>query len=374
MRAAILAPSGAAERKGRRRAALLLEVVIALTILVAAMGVLGAQLASGLQMITYSEDQLRVAELTERILNFVELDPETQQRVAEGGELGTEDKFGDEAPGYFWRVRVEPADRDNEEYADLNLVTVEVLHQKDPELVESIDGAEVVRHIAYLKAKPASVNLESLGLDQLGTLDPNGQGGLDGLGLPDELTALIPQLEALLSGYAGGDIPIQQLMSQIDEAQLATLLPLIQSLLENNGAGLEGLSGLAGQLQGGDLAGLLQGGVGGGAPGGGGPGAGPGGRRGGALGRLPGAGRGGESGLPGGGPEGDGPGGRGAGRGGDAGMGPPGGGAGGGPGGRGPGGGPGGRGPGRGGNPGGGMTIEDLIRIRDEMRAQEGGG
>ena len=45
----------------RLRAALLLEVVIALAVLVTAMGLLAAQLAGGLNMTTYSQGLRRIA-------------------------------------------------------------------------------------------------------------------------------------------------------------------------------------------------------------------------------------------------------------------------------------------------------------------------
>ena len=58
----------------RQRAALLLEVVIALTILVAAMGMLGAQLSGGLKITENARQQTRAAQLADRIMALIELD------------------------------------------------------------------------------------------------------------------------------------------------------------------------------------------------------------------------------------------------------------------------------------------------------------
>ena len=142
----------------RLRAALLLEVVIALAVLVTAMGLLAAQLAGGLNMTTYSEEQLRAALLADRIVNLVQLDPQMQQQL--GDQEVVEDRFGDDQPGYFWRVTTEPVDREHPD--DLKLITIEVLYQADPQRQDNIGGlsdAKMVRKLALLKAKPGSLDL-----------------------------------------------------------------------------------------------------------------------------------------------------------------------------------------------------------------------
>ena len=262
-----------------RRAGVLLEVVIALTVLVTAMGLLSAQVVSGLNMTTYAEDQLRVSQLMDRILALTELDPNVQQRVLEAGLEPVTDQFGKQYPGYFWRVQVEPADPDDPNQ-ELGLVTVAVLHQPDREHADSQDGAQVMRTVAFLKAKPASIDLTQLGLDS---------SGLTQAGLPAELAAKLPELLSLLGGFESSTVSIQQIMATLDPQTLQTIMPMLQTLLAQAGGGelptsAEDLTALLGQLgaaggglprapAGGTPAAVAPGGVPGAAPpGGGGPG------------------------------------------------------------------------------------------------------
>ena len=59
-----------------RRAALLLEIIVALTIMVSAMAFVGAQLIGGLRMVAYADQQARAGELADRMLAILELDTE----------------------------------------------------------------------------------------------------------------------------------------------------------------------------------------------------------------------------------------------------------------------------------------------------------
>src|SRR5262245_14831444 len=88
-----------------RRAALLLEVVVALTILVALLGVLSEQLVSGLKMVSNGEEQTRASQLADRIMALLEIDPTTMQRVFVDQQ--SDGEFGDDYPGWYWRVLVE---------------------------------------------------------------------------------------------------------------------------------------------------------------------------------------------------------------------------------------------------------------------------
>jgi hypothetical protein len=226
-----------------RRAGVLLEVVIALTVLVTAMGLLSAQVVSGLNMTTYAEDQLRVSQLMDRILALTELDPNVQQRVLEAGLEPVTDQFGKQYPGYFWQVQVEPADPDDPNQ-ELGLVTVAVLHQPDREHADSLDGAQVMRTVAFLKAKPASIDLTQLGLDA---------NGLTQAGLPAELAAQLPELLSLLGGFESSTVSIQQIMATLDPQTLQTIMPMLQTLLAQAGGGelptsAEDLTALLGQL------------------------------------------------------------------------------------------------------------------------------
>lgn len=357
-----------------RRAALLLEVVIALTVMVAAMGFLCAQLAGGMNMTTLAEEQFRATQLTDRMLALVQFDPDIQRRIAE--EQLVEDDFsyddgGNAYPGWFWRVTLTPVEPDME---DIGLVTIEILHQRDAAHPESLEGAAVVRQVALLKAAPAQIDLVA-------------DGGLTEAAA-EQLRQTIP-----IPDFDPRAMDFQKLMSMNQEDMLG-LASAVMGLAGQAGAGSD-LSGFLSLLR--NMGMQANEMPGGGNPFGGGelppgseeiverireamaeqgvspPGgvqAGPRAGRGPGRGAMPGGGtmpppggftpggprgnRGGAPGGPGGGPA---PGGRPGNRGGA------------------PGGGGGGRpGIGQGSGPDGSYTLEDLIRMRDEYERNKGGG
>ncbi len=253
-------PRRSATRNLSQPAALLLEVVVALAVLVAAMGLLGAQLAGGLNMTAYSEEQLRASLLADRIVALVQLDPDMQRQLAEQDDF--EDRFGDEYPGYFWHILTAPLDRDKPD--DMKLVTVEVLYQPDKELQDSTSGinsALVLRHLAFFKGKPGTINL----VEQAGLSDE----------AAEELRQAIP-----IPGFDPSAIDVQQLMAMLTPDQINQLLPMLMPLLQQiAGGNLSDLAGLAEQISGAlgpdamggmsaeDLTNMIQQAVGGAAPG-----------------------------------------------------------------------------------------------------------
>lgn len=265
-----------------RRASLLLEVVVAMTVLVSAMGLLGAQLSSGLNMTSYARDQLAASQIADRILALIEFDPETQERLFDGEQEEFEEEFGenedeyalwrvkDQFPGYFWRVTVMPLEPDEPD-PEIKQVVVEILHQRNPEDYDSLDGARLVRKLAFLRARPTTIKTEELGLDQL---DPT---ALDGLGLPPEVSGLLPDLISQLSMFETADgIDLQQLISMVDPELLREYMPIIQALLAQQGGGIpadwqqrvqDGVNQLSGQIGEGGVADQIRDAVdGGGAP------------------------------------------------------------------------------------------------------------
>ena len=241
--------------RGPRRGALLLEVVVALSIMVFALGMLGGQLVAGMRMIQSVDEQTRAIQLTDRILALLELDPETIARIGE--EETADGDFGDQFPGWFWRVQLEPTDIER-----LGLVTVEVLHQTDPDRQESMDDARIARTLHMLKAAPQPIDLAAdfgFSEEQLTQL-------AETVPIPDfDPTALDPQLIAAM----------------ITPETLIELLPVFLPLIQQMTGGQ-----LPADISPEDIAGLLSGQFGGGLPGdpsgGGGPGAGGGGGPGGA--------------------------------------------------------------------------------------------
>lgn len=198
-----------------RRAVLLLEVVVALAILVTAMGLLGAQLVGGMKMTAYSDEQTKASQLADRILALLELDPDTVQRLTD--EQQSDGDFGKAHPRWFWRITVEPLP----DVEGVGQLIVQVLHQPDEENSESIDGAKVVRELRMLKAPPGRVDLAAdFGLEQeavdalAGSLPIPGlnPSALDPLALaslpPEQLLALLPQLLPLLQQFfPGANLP-----------------------------------------------------------------------------------------------------------------------------------------------------------------------
>lgn len=254
-------------RPRARRAVLLLEVVVALAILVTAMGLLGAQLVGGMKMTAYSDEQTKASQLADRILALLELDPDTVQRLTD--EQRSDGDFGKAWPGWFWRINVEPLP-DVEGVGEL---VVQVLYQEDKDNVDSIEGAKVVRELHMLKAPPGRVDLAAdFGLEQeavdalTGVLPIPGvdSGAIDPLALaslpPEQLLQLLPQLLPLLQQF----FPGVNLPSDLSPEGLTDLLGQLQGGGANNG----GDNG-DGQGQGGGRPGGFPGGLPGGLGGGG---------------------------------------------------------------------------------------------------------
>lgn len=243
--------------KNKRRpfGVLLLEVLVALTIMIGVLGVLSGQLMSGLKMVALGEERTRASQLADRILALLELDPDTAQRIL--ADLDTDGEFGEELPGWFWRVTVEPTD-----VSGLGHVTIEILHQSDLTKKGDIESARVVRSLHVLKAEPACVDLvRDFGIDEeqaemlAGTLpipgvdvhclDPHAIVALP----PEQLLTLMPMLAPFLTQFMGGG---------------SGGIPGIGDLAGLLGGGGGDLSGLLGGGAGGDLGGLLAGGGAGG--------------------------------------------------------------------------------------------------------------
>jgi|GEM_PF-1900978 len=228
--------AGAAALKRGGRAALLLEVLVALTILVTAMGLLAAQLVNGLNMTDYAERQFRAGLLADRVLALVQLDPALKRLMNESEEF--EFEFTDEnplgypladMPGYFWRVRHEPVNR--EEQDKLRLVRIQVLRQREDASLASKGDAEVVRELAFLRAAPATVNLVAEA------------------GLSEDAAAQL-QSAIPLGGFDPHAVDFQELMAALDRDTLALLMPLLQPLLGRLAGGRlpAGMAGLGDQL------------------------------------------------------------------------------------------------------------------------------
>ncbi len=194
------------------RAVLLLEVVVALAVMVSAMGLLGAQLVGGIKMTMYAEEQTRATQLADRMLAVLELDPNTLQRFFEDREIDGD--FDEQYVGWFWRATVEELPDDE----NLGRVTIEILHQRGYDSREDIEDAQVVRTLHMLKANPGRIDLaEDFGIPEehletlrevMPDLDP---AALDPLALvsldPETLLELLPVILPLLQQFGMDKLP-----------------------------------------------------------------------------------------------------------------------------------------------------------------------
>lgn len=203
-----------------RRAALILEVIIALTVFVLASGLLAAELVNGMQLTGRADAQMRANQLADRMLALLELDPNLTAQLSQ--ELQTHGDFGKSYPRWFWRATVEPL----QNVDGLGLVSLELLYQGDPNDPENYETAGVVRHLHVLKAAPGRVDLaKDFGVDQEAVdalsqslpiagidptaLDPQAIAALD----PQTLLAILPTLMQLLPQLSGGNFSPDMLAS-----------------------------------------------------------------------------------------------------------------------------------------------------------------
>jgi hypothetical protein len=230
-----------------RRAALLLEVVVALTILVAAMGILGAQLVGGLRITAQADEQARASQLADRILSLLSLDPAILQKFLEDprqkGDFGEE-----EMPGWFWEAVIEPSGVEG-----LGRIQIDILYQDDARDRKNREGARIVKTVHLLKAAPKGIDLAAdFGFTQEQI---------------DQLAGNIP-----IPDFDPSNLNPQALAQLITPETLMDLLPAMLPLIQQLGGGAlpEGVSpeDLLGMLSGGGLPG---GGGGGGSGDGGGP-------------------------------------------------------------------------------------------------------
>jgi hypothetical protein len=231
---------------------LLLEVVVALTIMVAAMGILGAQLASGIRMTQEAEQQTRAAQLTDRMLALLELDPNTVARFVT--ERQADGDFGEQHPEWFWRAYAEELEETEEleEQRRLSRVTIEILHQPGVGEDADIEEARIVRRVHMLKAAPAMIDLA------------------DDFGVPADKVETITELIAGIAPDAineNGEIDLRVLMQYTGAEDLFALLPMLAGMTDGGfgGGDLAGLLGGQG-LSGDAIGSFLESGVGGAIP------------------------------------------------------------------------------------------------------------
>ncbi len=264
----------------RRRAAMLLEVLISVAILVLAISTIGGQVGESLRSAEYTNDLNRAVMLTESVLSEMDLIMDEEDRLIDlDGEEG-EGTFGERYPGFGWRIKREPTEIEN-----LDLVTVQIL--RGSEESESVEDWKVLHSAYVLKLTPgvATIGLSGFGLseEQLTALnsgdygtgswsvDTSGTGGMDASAaagsMMDELLNFLPEpLRDPFQRFAAGeDVPPEDFKAAIGELTVDDLLglaamPQLLSMLGGDMSGLSQLTGGSGGL--GDLKKAMQGGGG----------------------------------------------------------------------------------------------------------------
>lgn len=144
-----------------RRGAILLEVVVSLGLLVAAMAVIGYQISTSLNMAQATDLRTRTLLLVDS--KMAELDAGVLNPSWAGDDL--RGYFGIAYPGYSWRMRVKPA-----EITNLYLVALDIgfnerqVNQQvdNPDLEIHIDDpdTQILRTVYRLVPKPADVSVQ----------------------------------------------------------------------------------------------------------------------------------------------------------------------------------------------------------------------
>lgn len=242
------------QRRFQETAALLLEVVVALALMIASLAILGAQLRSGILTMRTAEEMNRGVALVDRLMALMELDLELQARLFEDQER--EGDFGDQYPGYFWELELEPLeiteledeeilDADEDELPALFRMDITILYdppdEDDP--LGSFEEARDLYTVHMIRATPPQIDLT------------------EDFGIAAEQ---VEQLQQILPDFDPQQFNPQALITQLslmveeDPASLLALAPMIQQLMQQfapeggtgNQEGLAALQSLLGQNSG----------------------------------------------------------------------------------------------------------------------------
>lgn len=135
----------------RRRAAMLLEIVLALTLLFISMAIIGIQINTSVNLGYRSERKTQALMLAEAKLAQLDTGVITLDREIDGD-------FGKSFPGYFWRFYFEE-DEDVENLWDVKLEILYGPYESDLEPGD-IDDATVITTLHTMRPTPATLNLQ----------------------------------------------------------------------------------------------------------------------------------------------------------------------------------------------------------------------
>ncbi len=141
----------------RRRGALLLEVILALTILFMGMAVIGIQLQTSIATGHENERMTQALMLAEAKLGQLDAGAINLQREM-GSDGVLEGDFGKSFPGYFYRFTIEP----HKNLEDIFEVTTEILSGPYEDDLEpgDIEDAQVMVTLYSFRPTPATLNLQ----------------------------------------------------------------------------------------------------------------------------------------------------------------------------------------------------------------------
>ena len=194
----------------RRRGALLLEVILALTILFMGMSIIGIQLQTSIKIGYDNERRTQALLLAEAKL--AQLDSGAINLEREMGADGVmEGDFGKSFPGYFFRFTMV----EHDDLEDIFEVTTEILYGPPEEDLEpgDIEDAEAVLMLYSFRATPPTLNLQR------------------DFGVTDE------KIEELAASLPPDLDPLDFSPAAFAEMDLETLLELMPLLLEIFGQG-----------------------------------------------------------------------------------------------------------------------------------------
>ncbi len=203
-------PQSAIRNLHRRRGALLLEVILALTILFMGMSLIGIQLQTSIKIGYDNERRTQALLLAEAKL--AQLDSGAINLEREMGADGVmEGDFGKSFPGYFFRFTME----EHDDLEDVFEVSTEILYGAPEEDLEpgDIEDAVAVLVLYSFRATPPTLNLQR------------------DFGVSDE------QIEELAASLPPDLDPLDLSPAAFAEMDLATLMELMPQFLEIFGQG-----------------------------------------------------------------------------------------------------------------------------------------
>jgi len=246
--------------------AVLLEVVVSLGLLVFGMAMVGLQVRAGLDTARETNGSTRALMLTDTLL--AELDagaiiPDLTDEEVKGD-------FGIKAPGYTWRIRVEPADVEH-----LYMLTLElgfnpghVEEQMDNPRLEidfEDEGTTTMRTAYRLYPKPADIDMErdyGLATEDLekmfgSTSSDSGSAGPEGV--ESATAAAAGDMASVASEMGGVDLSSldflldpggfdPRMLSQLPEEEFMQLIDLLEVVLKQGGGAIGGAPGQVGPV------------------------------------------------------------------------------------------------------------------------------